>query len=255
MDEAAWREHEKIQERYWWHRHKREVLLSIAEERPYSRVLEIGAGGGSMAASLQKPCRRVTTDLDLRHVSPGGAVARLPELCFKPGLFDLVILSEVLEHLDAPVEALKTVHRVMAPGGRCLITVPAWPMLWSEHDRFYGHKKRYTPAILRSELNAAGFEVSRTGWMFFAPFWPVLVWRLAKRPLETFRNSQPPQSDFVPMPELVNTLCYFYLHVLEYPLAARGWLPIGSTLSAVAVKPVPASPDNAYAHGSYAEPA
>lgn len=237
MDDGAWKEHEDIQESYWWHRHKKEFLLHLAEEEPYRRVLEIGSGGGSLAAHLKRPCRKVTTDLSIRHVRPGGVVGRLPHFCFKPASFDLVILSEVLEHLDQPLEALKEIHRLMACKGRCLITVPAWPVLWSDHDIFYGHKKRYTPAILVEEIGQAGLEIQKTGWLFFMPLWAAFARHALKR-LSHSRptNASRPQSNFIRFPDGLNEACAAYLKYFEAPLAFRMRLPIGLTLTAVAVK-------------------
>lgn len=230
MQNDAWREHEEIQETYWWHRHKREFVLHLAEEEPYSRVLEIGSGGGTLAARLKRRCRAITTDLSVQHVRPGGVVAKLPEMCFKPAVFDLVILSEVLEHLDQPVESLKTIARILNPGGRCIITVPAWPALWSEHDVFYGHKKRYTPSCLQSELASAGLDVQKKGWVFFMPLWAAFV-------RKCFVDDRAPKSAFVHFPALINTACYQYLRWIEQPFAFRMRLPLGLTCAAVAVKP------------------
>lgn len=236
VDEAAWKEHERIQETGWWHRHKRAFLLHQAEASPYSRVLEIGAGGSSLSEDLQSPCQKTTTDLSARHVGPGGVVARLPELSFKPDTFDLIFLSDVLEHLDDPIEALKTIRRILKPGGRCLITVPAWPGLWSEHDIFYGHKKRYTPEMLRAEIQTSGLSIHRRGWIFFGP----LCAAFARRALRAALGSsiaRPPQSNFPDLPPFVNAACLSYLRVFEQPLAFRMLLPLGLTHAAVVVKP------------------
>ena len=230
MQDDAWQEHEKIQETYWWHRHKREFILHLAEEQPYERVLEIGSGGGILASRLKRRCRAITTDLSVRHVHPGGVVAKLPELCFKPAAFDLVILSEVLEHLDQPVESLKTIRRILRPGGRCIITVPAWPALWSSHDVFYGHKKRYTPNLLRSELSESGFDIQKKGWVFFMPLWAAFVRKF-------FIADQTPKSAFVYFPAFINNACYQYLRWIEQPFTFRMRLPLGLTYSTVAVKP------------------
>src|SRR5690606_7082624 len=65
----------------------------------------------------------------------------------------------VLEHLDNPDRALAGFHRVLRPGGYALILVPAHPRLFSAADEALEHRKRYTEAVLRHELESAGFEV------------------------------------------------------------------------------------------------
>lgn len=239
MDNSAWAEHERAQETYWWHRHKRDLLLDLAEQDPYSKVLEIGSGGGSLILRLTKPSQRVTCDLEARHVKPGGVAARLPNLCFKDETFDLVFLSDVLEHLDQPVESLQTIRRIMKPGGRCLITVPAWPALWSDHDLFYGHKKRYTPTQFQMELTEAGFILRRRGWFFLMPLgaaWIRQGLHVLKTAIGRTVNPGRPQSGLVALPEAINRACYTYLNLVERPLAVRFLLPIGLTYAAIAVK-------------------
>ena len=67
-----------------------------------------------------------------------------------------------LVELDA---AVQEVHRVLAPGGRFLVAVPADPNLWSEHDVAVDHVRRYTRTTLRGVLERGGFEVtSMTSW-------------------------------------------------------------------------------------------
>ena len=231
----AWKEHEEIQENYWWHRHKMEFLLRMAETSGYKQALEIGSAGGNLSHRLKKSCRRVTLDLTKEHVQKGGVACRLPQLCFRPDTFDLVLLSEVLEHLDRPVESLKAIHESMSAGGRCLITVPAWPALWSAHDVFYGHRKRYTPSMLVSEVAAAGFRIQKRGWIFFMPLWAAFAIRGLKK-LRAGSESAP-ASDFIRLPGWLNRLCHGYLKFVEEPLAVRMWLPAGLTLTMVAVKP------------------
>lgn len=236
MDSTAWKEHEDIQESYWWHRHKRDFLLHLAEQEPYARVLEIGSGGGILAERLKLPGHRVTTDLSSRHVRKGGVAARLPDLCFKNETFDLVFLSEVIEHIADPVKALQSIHRVMRPGARCLVTVPAWPFLWSDHDIFYGHQKRYTLPILRGELLAAGFQIRRLGWAFFMPLWAAAARHFLSVVRRRIFPNAPPRSGFVPLPDFFNETCYQYLRRIEQPLTFRWLMPVGLTIAAVAVK-------------------
>jgi 2-polyprenyl-3-methyl-5-hydroxy-6-metoxy-1,4-benzoquinol methylase len=75
-----------------------------------------------------------------------------------PGTVDVVCLLDVIEHLHEPVETLRAAARLLAPGGRLVVNVPAHRWLWSAADEALGHVRRYTRRRLRADLVAAGFE-------------------------------------------------------------------------------------------------
>ena len=78
------------------------------------------------------------------------------------------VCSEVLEHLDDPGAMLRNVRPYMAPGCRLIITVPAGPM--SAFDKHIGHRQHFSPALLESTLQGAGFQVADlrgAGFPFF----------------------------------------------------------------------------------------
>ena len=60
------------------------------------------------------------------------------------GSWNTIILWDVLEHIDDDAAALRTIERLLRPGGRLLIAVPSNPREWRGDDDFYGHFRRYT---------------------------------------------------------------------------------------------------------------
>ena len=88
-----------------------------------------------------------------------GARARVDAVPLEDGSAEVVCLLDVIEHLDDPAPALREAARVLVPGGRLMITVPAHPWLWSAADEVLGHVRRYTRSALRTQLEATGFEV------------------------------------------------------------------------------------------------
>ena len=72
---------------------------------------------------------------------------------------DVVVCTDVLEHVEADREALTGIARKLKPGGRILITVPAHPWLWSAHDVVNHHKRRYTRRTLKAVIAAATHPV------------------------------------------------------------------------------------------------
>jgi SAM-dependent methyltransferase len=99
------------------------------------------------------------------------------------GRWDAVCLFDVLEHVADDAGALAACRRLLAPGGRLIVTVPAYAWLWSRHDELLGHRRRYTTGSLRAVALAAGFAVERLTYFntLLAP--PIMAVRLARTAL------------------------------------------------------------------------
>lgn len=154
-----------------------------------ARVLEIGAGIGNISGWLMPRDRFVASDVNpyyLDYLSnlalnrPYMEVMRidLEEASTFAAIqeqFDTILCLNVLEHVKDPLVALRNMRSALQDGGRVLIYVPQGPWLYSSLDIALGHRCRYTPAGLREELLAAGFEVeSITGFnRASAPGWYV----------------------------------------------------------------------------------
>jgi SAM-dependent methyltransferase len=131
-----------------------------------ARVLDAGAGDAPYA-SLFAHCAYVTQDWPGSvHAGAGAAaiVADLHALPVADASFDAVVCTEVLEHVAEPARVLGELFRVLAPGGRVLVSVPFVNELHEEpHDHY-----RYTSWGLRGLLERAGFAVSSleasSGW-------------------------------------------------------------------------------------------
>jgi len=165
-----------------------------------------------------------------------GAAERAP---LRSARFDLVLALDVLEHLDDDAPAIAEAARLLAPGGTLVVSVPAWPFLWSEHDEALGHKRRYRRANLRRGLAAAGLRVERVTYFNTLLFPVALAYRLAwKWTLKRTgaARSRPPQSDTRRLGNRAGA-------ALEAIFAAeRLWVgrldaPFGISLLAVARKP------------------
>ena len=136
------------------------------------RVLEIGSGIGNLSAFLLDSERLVLSDTDSYYLDrlrerfaalPQVAVAQLRLPSFNGELererFDTVICLNVLEHVRDDMLSLATVYRLLQPGGRLVLLVPALPALYGTLDRALGHFRRYTAAELRHMFRATGFRM------------------------------------------------------------------------------------------------
>jgi SAM-dependent methyltransferase len=167
------------------------------------RVLEIGAGIGTITAHLARD-RQLVTALEVdafyvrrlknrfrgqRAVEPLlGDVALADWQALAERKFDTIVLSNVLEHIADDAGAVRTFAKILAPGGRVIIFVPALPALFGALDQAVGHHRRYLPDTLRGVLENNGFAVEHLQWMNAVgiPGWYVnkLLGRRALPPLQ-----------------------------------------------------------------------
>jgi SAM-dependent methyltransferase len=153
---------------------------------PGARVLDVGSGDGWFASRLGDVADLPVTCWDTgyaEHAPPDHP--RLRCSAVEPeGRFDLVMAMDVAEHVEDDHAFVRSlVERQLAPDGLLLVSVPAWPALYSEHDRFLKHVRRYTPATARALLEGAGLELVRAGGLFHS----LLVPRAAQAVLGRWR--------------------------------------------------------------------
>jgi SAM-dependent methyltransferase len=161
---------------HWWYRARREILAKLIARKiappAGAQILEIGCGTGHNLPMLARFGSVDAIELDeaARAVAAqrlGRAVgnARLPELEGVPaGAYDLVALLDVLEHVEDDRAALASIARRLKPGGALLLTVPAFPWMWSAHDVVNHHQRRYTKRTLRAAIDDAGLSARFVGY-------------------------------------------------------------------------------------------
>jgi glycosyltransferase involved in cell wall biosynthesis len=185
------------------HHHGLYVLKSIARARNFNRwllaecrpwlgdrILEAGAGIGSLSALLLSRARLVLLDRDATfirrleeqfgqrgNVRVIQADLTMPEdaALWKDEAIDTVLCCGVLEHVGPDEEVLRSLRDALQPGGHCIVVVPAQSRLYNALDRRQGHQRRYDADELREKMERAGFEVvcSRSVGKLSA-----LAWRL-----------------------------------------------------------------------------
>jgi SAM-dependent methyltransferase len=145
-----------------------------------SRVLDIGSGDAYVGTRIVERWPGATV-VAWDHAYSDDEIARLTQSAIratrdKPdGTFDLVLMLDVLEHADDEQELLRAALSALAPGGRVLVSVPAWPQLLSSHDMRLRHRRRYTPRAARALLEENGFILVRSGGLFHSLVLPRAV--------------------------------------------------------------------------------
>jgi len=225
--------------RHWWYRARRDILADLIERRialpADAHILEIGCGTGHNLEMLARFGRVDGIEIDeaARAIASGrlGHMVMdspLPEL---PGVedrtYDLVAILDVLEHVEQDREALASIARKLRPGGKLLITVPAFPWMWSAHDEVNHHKRRYTRGTLRKVIGDAGLELEMMSWFNSLLFPLAAAARLAGR----LTGKQDSDDKMPPAP--VNALFEAVFGLERYALG-RVPFPPGVSLVAIA---------------------
>jgi SAM-dependent methyltransferase len=249
MEAAAYRQFRDLEERHWWFRGRRTVYLGLLRhhlrgQRP-RRVLDLGCGVGGFLGGLSELGERVlATDVD--HASlrlckergfPPGVASSGYALPFADGAFDLVCLFDALEHIPDEARALQEVARVLAPGGRVTVTVPAYQFLYANNDRVARHCRRYTRSRLRRVLEQAGLELERnthTNVFLFPLILPAVLlikaWeRVRPGPISERTNLT------LPLPAPLQGLLWSFF-AAELPFSRRFDWPAGHSIMAIARK-------------------
>jgi SAM-dependent methyltransferase len=223
---------------YWWHRVRRYNLIRLLGPHlgGTSRVLEIGSGTGANLRALSSVCSQVVgLDLDVRALTfchdlatvLADAVFPLP---FEEGVFDAVVMLDVLEHVARPERLVREIERILRSGGVVVVMVPSGPELWSYWDEMHGHQRRYTKKTLLAEFGE-NWAVRSLEYSFS---WMYPVVRSFRKVMER-RGRAPGHSDFIEVPVPLNGLLTLAGR-LEGKLQKVTAAPFGTTLSGLWVK-------------------
>jgi SAM-dependent methyltransferase len=157
-----------LEDGHWWFRGRRAVLWAMLRRvgvPSAPRVLDAGCGTGRNLAEFGALGTAAGVDpspeaIAFCHRRGLGEVreAGLEQLPFGDAEFDLILATDVLEHIPRDDVAARELRRVAAPGALLMVTVPAYQWLWSHHDDSHHHQRRYTLPALRSRLAGAGWR-------------------------------------------------------------------------------------------------
>ena len=172
--------------RHWYYRAKAAALRRMVGPLHPKRILDVGAGSGFFSRHLLAE----TGAQSALCVDIGYPSERDDSTAGKPVLYrrdtgptdcDLVLMMDVLEHVDDDRGLLRHYAAQVPSGAHFLVTVPAFGFLWSGHDVFLEHKRRYRLGEIEMAMREAGLQMVRGSYYFGLVFPLAAAVRLASR--------------------------------------------------------------------------
>jgi SAM-dependent methyltransferase len=164
------------------------IVDAVADAVPREGILaDLGCSTGHLLSDLQAACPDaflvgvdlVEEGLRKAHAQvPGAALllADVTDLPFGDATVHAVVSANVLEHVADDLAVLSEIERVLVPGGRAALVVPAGPGLYDYYDAFLGHERRYRRGELPRKSRSAGLSPVREsflGSLVYPAFWLV----------------------------------------------------------------------------------
>lgn len=241
MDKQIYQKMRDVENEHWWFVGRRRIVESVIRsiDLPQNaQILDAGCGtGGNLAMlgqfgqvkgmELNDNAREYANSLGLTQVEAGHLPDEMP---YANENFDLIVLLDVLEHIDNDCASLKTLESRLSNNGSILITVPAFQWLWGPHDEAHHHKRRYNADQLKQTAGSAGLKIDYISYFntwLFPLIAPVRLIQNKKRTTST--KLAPPPKPFN------NILTHLFTSERSFVPSVR--LPFGVSLIAVLKSP------------------
>jgi 2-polyprenyl-3-methyl-5-hydroxy-6-metoxy-1,4-benzoquinol methylase len=240
MDVTNYQQIESIERHNWWYRGKRDlfdrILTRVSKHHKIEKALDIGCGVGSNLEILHRHAGEVK-GIDFSELAVEfckqkgfknvvkGDVCNLP----KKEKFDVVLCSELLEHVD-DAKAIEQINSVLKPGGIFIFSVPAHKYLWNDNDIISHHLRRYKKEHLQ-ELLQNNFTQVRLNYWNSSLFLPTLMYYQLQR----LQKNRKPVNNLTLIPKMMDSALYGLLK-LENKLFHKVSLPQGISIVGIAKK-------------------
>jgi len=175
---------------HWYYISKGRAIKSLLGDQPIEKLLDVGAGSAVFSKMLiDEGLAGHATCIDPAYEKDFVGVRRTDKIDYLRSVdlvdADTVLMIDVIEHVDDDVALMRDYAERARPGTRFLISAPAFQFLWSSHDEFLDHKRRYTLASLKHAVEAAGLAPVEMRYFFGLLFPAAAAMRMAEKTTET----------------------------------------------------------------------
>lgn len=238
----------KREKNHWWSKARRDMILRLirAEDRS-QKILDIGCAGGCLIEFLTDKHFNKIYGIDIsknamylcrKRKLKNTYFMNASNLRFVANKFDIIIASDVLEHIKNDNRALTEWYRVLKPNGKLIVFVPAFNRLWSGHDEINHHYRRYDKDELCAIMENNKFIVERSCYWNFVLFFFLCSIRI----LEYFtKKGNDHKKYYSPyrLPSIVNSVLFNTLRLENIIISHKINFPIGVSILVIAKKEGP----------------
>lgn len=243
MDAVFEARYHRLEAGHWWFIARRDMILRLIRKiycKTNIKILDVGCAGGHLIRFLEQRGFSNVYGIDnsknaVQECKRNGIKNILEcdaaKTGFSDNCFDIIVASDVLEHIQDEKSALKEWRRLLKDNGTLILFVPAFQFMYGQHDSSNRHFRRYSKKCLRQSLGNAGFVISRVSYWNFILFLPISV-------LRVFQKLFMPNKCKDQLFKADSIANYFLFRLLrtENSLLESINLPIGVSLFAIAQK-------------------
>ncbi len=202
MEAAIYRLMAELENKHWWFVSRTHIVNTLIErahgKQVANKILDLGCGSGNNFEMLSKfgevtgmePDSYAINIAAERHKAKTLICDLLPtsNKQLKHEYYDLIVLTDVLEHIENDRQALKNIYELLSKDGGVVFTVPAFPILWGAHDTTHHHFRRYILNDLNNKLLEAGFKIRYISYFNFWLFPVIFSIRIIKKILPFIKD-------------------------------------------------------------------
>jgi len=225
--------------RHWWWRARTEFIVETLKRyqppQGWGNILDVGCGDALFFERLSQFGSVEGIEPDAEAINSSNRYFRQIynqpfDSNFRPGKrYSLILMLDVIEHLADPAAALEHLTTLLEPAGLVIATVPAFRILWTNHDLLNHHVERYTKSALDQLLQQSGLRVLESRYFYHWTFGAKLVVRAYER----MTHAAPAPAS---VPSHVLNEFFYWLSRLEQKTLSQLQMPFGSSLMAIACR-------------------
>lgn len=173
MEPSAYVQMSQVERVHWWYVARRDIIRQTIKSLNLpnnAKILEVGCGTGGNLSMLSEFGQVSAIEMDKNAIKIANdesaknkvdiQIGSMPnDNPFSEEQFDLIVLFDVLEHIELDQETLHALYACLKSGGNIVISVPAYQWLWGQHDVQLHHKRRYLKGEVIAKLGNAGFNI------------------------------------------------------------------------------------------------
>ena len=180
--------------KHWYYWAKAKAVSKWLGDTQLKTILDVGAGSGFFSSYLlEYSSAQEAWCVDINYEADSDTTHSGKPMHFRKSVgqveADLVLLMDVLEHVEDDIGLLMEYVAKVPKAAKILVSVPAFKFLWSGHDVFLGHYRRYTLKEVHSVLEKAGLSLIDGGY-FYGLVFPIAasIRTMQNFPKEVNRN-------------------------------------------------------------------